>query len=77
MVSMPLLDITEQVAALSKDFAEENAIPDFKAIKGMRNRLVHAYGDVDYDYISDAIFDDLPILAARCAELLAERGARV
>lgn len=75
MVSMPLLDITEQVSSLSRQFAEGSDIPDFKSIKGMRNRLVHGYGDVDFDYIADAIFDDLPILAQRCSAILEEREA--
>lgn len=72
MVSMPLLDITEQIAALSQSFTSERAIPDFKSIKGMRNRLVHGYGEVDYDYIADAIFDDLPVLVERCRQIIDE-----
>ena len=72
MVSMPLFDITEQVSSLSQDFLEQNDIPDFKSIKGMRNRLVHGYGEVDFDYIADAIFDDLPVLAQRCSEIISE-----
>lgn len=70
MVSMPLLDITEQVSSLSEEFVTQENVPDFKSIKGMRNRLVHGYGDVDYDYIADAIFDDLPILERRCREII-------
>ena len=70
MVSMPLVDITEQISALSKDFIEVSDIPDFKSIKGMRNRLVHGYGEVSFEYIADAIFDDLPVLVARCRELI-------
>ena len=70
MVSMPLLDITEQLSSFSKDFLTEFHIPDIKSIKGMRNRLVHGYGDVDYDYIADAIFDDLPELENVCKNIL-------
>ena len=73
MVSMPLLDITEQGAALSDGFAAAQAIPDYKSIKGMRNRLVHGYGDVGYDYIADAIFEDLPELESRCRQILDEQ----
>ena len=70
MVSMPLLDITEQVSALSQGFLNAYPIPDFKSIKGMRNRLVHGYGDVNQGYIADAVFDDLPELAQRCREII-------
>ena len=70
MVSMPLLDITEQISSMPKEFLEKQKIPDFKSITGMRNRLVHGYGEVDYDYIADAIFYDLPELVKRCEEII-------
>ena len=72
MVSMPLLDITEQVTSFSDEFLSKYMIPEYKVIKGMRNRLVHGYGDVDYDYIADAIFEDLPELTKKCEEIIKE-----
>ena len=62
----------EELQKLFNVFAEKNKIPDFKSIRGMRNRLVHGYGDIDYDYIADAIFDDLPISVKRCEELICQ-----
>jgi uncharacterized protein with HEPN domain len=37
---------------------------------GMRNRLVHAYFDVDIDTLWDTVADDVPPLAARIKEIL-------
>jgi len=37
---------------------------------GMRNRLVHAYFDVDIDTLWDTVIQDVPPLAKRVAEIL-------
>ena len=37
---------------------------------GMRNRLVHAYFDVDLDTLWDTVTQDIPPLATRIAEIL-------
>lgn len=36
---------------------------------GMRNRLVHAYFDIDLDRVWDTVLDDLPPLIAQLEEL--------
>ncbi|HWD58832.1 MAG TPA: HepT-like ribonuclease domain-containing protein [Stellaceae bacterium] len=38
---------------------------------GMRNRLVHAYFDVDIDTLWDTVTNAAPPLARRVAEILA------
>jgi uncharacterized protein with HEPN domain len=40
---------------------------------GMRNRLIHAYFDIDLDRIWDTVLDDLPPLIARLEELFSQR----
>jgi uncharacterized protein with HEPN domain len=39
-------------------------------IVGMRNRLIHAYFDVDLDRVWDTVTDDLPPLAAALDAIL-------
>ena len=39
-------------------------------IVGMRNRLIHAYYDVDLDRVWDTVLDDLPPLVALLEEIL-------
>ena len=42
------------------------------AIVSMRNRLIHAYFDVDLDRVWETVTDDLPPLMAQLERLLAE-----
>jgi uncharacterized protein with HEPN domain len=44
----------------------------WSAIIAMRNRLIHAYFDVDLDRVWDTITDDLPPLIASLEEVLAK-----
>jgi uncharacterized protein with HEPN domain len=48
------------------------ALPDlpWPAIVGMRNRLIHAYFDVDLDRVWDTIIHDLPPLRERLQTIL-------
>ena len=43
-------------------------------IVGMRNRLVHAYFDVDAEILWDAATIEVPLLAAQVRAILAELG---
>lgn len=49
--------------------AEFSELPWLDMI-GMRNRLVHAYFDVDIDTLWDTVADDVPPLAERIKEIL-------
>lgn len=60
-----VLRITEEAGALSDDVLRYF---DFerRAIKGVRNRLAHAYGDVGVDVIWDVVQDGFPKLLDGC-----------
>ncbi len=45
------------------------AIP-WRAISGMRNRLVHEYDDVDLDIIWDTVVNGLPILVSELEKMI-------
>ena len=42
---------------------------------GMRNRLIHAYFDIDLDRVWDTVLDDLPSLITQLEELISRSGA--
>ncbi len=42
----------------------------WSSIVGMRNRLIHAYFDVDLDRVWDSVVDDLPPLLAEIESVL-------
>lgn len=61
-VMFRLIQISENTGKLTENFKKRyNSIP-WQAIKGMRNRIVHEYGDVELSIIYDTIKKDLPIL---------------
>ena len=60
-------EAAEHVSAATKK--AHPAIP-WRAIVGMRNRLVHAYFDIDLPLVWDTVCDDLPALIARLEPLV-------
>ncbi len=57
-----LIQIAENNDKLSDDFKKANSIVPWKAIKGMRNRIVHDYGFIDISIIYDTVMNSIPEL---------------
>lgn len=57
-----LIQISENSERLSDDFKKQNANIPWRAIKGMRNKIVHDYGDVDFSVVYNTIMNDIPAL---------------
>lgn len=65
-----LIQVSENSDRLTENFRiRHNNIP-WHAMKGMRNRIVHEYGDVDLTIIYDTVTQDLPKLYADLKILL-------
>ena len=58
--------------AAELDDSLRKAIPDLGKIIGMRNRIVHAYDQIDFEILWDAIHSDLPDLKIRLEKYLAQ-----
>jgi uncharacterized protein with HEPN domain len=56
--------IGEAAANVSSEARDRYPEIPWPSIVGMRNRLIHAYFDIDYDRVWDTITDDLPPLIA-------------
>ncbi len=65
--------IGEAAARVSVTFRAAHPEIPWAVIVAMRNRLIHAYFDVDLDRVWDTIVDDLPPLVARLERLLAAK----
>ncbi|HPY64358.1 MAG TPA: DUF86 domain-containing protein [Bacillota bacterium] len=55
-----MIQISENASRLSEGFTlKHNAIP-WHAIRGLRNRIVHDYGNVDLSIVYDTVSMDIP-----------------
>jgi uncharacterized protein with HEPN domain len=64
--------IGEAVKQLPESFRQQYPAIAWRAIAGMRDRLIHGYFGVDYDIVWDVITTKIPELAATVQEILAD-----
>ena len=64
-----LVQIAENGEKLTNTFKELHKGIKWKAIKGMRNRIVHDYGFIDMTIIYDTITNSIPELYAQIKDL--------
>lgn len=60
----------EAAANVSKSFQLKHPKIQWRAIVGMRNRLIHAYFDIDYDIVWQALSVEVPKLAHQVEKIL-------
>jgi uncharacterized protein with HEPN domain len=64
-----LLVLGEAAKRLSPELRAQHPDIPWRAIAGMRDRLVHGYDDVDLDLVWKTVSEDLPALIARLDRL--------
>jgi uncharacterized protein with HEPN domain len=62
--------IGEAAAHVTDETQERYSEIPWISIVGMRNRLIHAYFDVDLDRVWDTVIDDLPPLVLELEKIL-------
>lgn len=68
-----VLRVTEEAGKLSEDIAVEYGF-DRHAVTGVRNRLAHAYGEVDRDIIWSVVTEDFDALLEACIRYCEDKG---
>lgn len=71
-VEMNLIVIGEATAAIPEEVQEVHTTVPWHLMRGMRNRIVHAYFAVDERILWDTIQNDLPVLQEQLQLLIAE-----
>lgn len=67
--------VGEAASRLGEEFRARYPELPWKAIVAMRNRLVHAYFDIDHDIVWNTVTDDLPPLAVLVEAILERPGS--
>jgi uncharacterized protein with HEPN domain len=62
--------IGEAASRISKDFQTSHSQIPWSVIIAMRNRLIHAYFEIDFDQVWDTVHGDLPVLVTQLQTLL-------
>ena len=57
-----LIQISENSDKLTEDFKTHHSSIPWRAIRGLRNRIVHEYGNVDLAVVYDTVRNDIPDL---------------
>ncbi len=57
-----LIQISENSEKLTANFKNQNSAIPWRAIKGLRNRIVHEYGNVYLSVVYDTVQNDIPEL---------------
>ncbi len=57
-----LIQISENSDRLTEDFKTNHSNVPWRAMKGMRNKIVHEYGNVDLSVVYDTVKNDIPAL---------------
>ena len=65
-----LIQISENSLKLSEKFKKDFKEIPWVAVKGLRNRIVHDYGNVDYSIILDTIRNEIPYCVAMLNKIL-------
>ena len=64
--------IGEAASSVSPEYKAAHSELPWKAMSAMRNRLIHAYFEVDLKVVLDTVHQDLPPLIVFLDQLLAE-----
>jgi uncharacterized protein with HEPN domain len=67
--------VGEASVNVSREYRDEATGIPWPKLAGMRNRIVHAYFDIDPDIVWDTVTQDLPLLVEELANLLAHPGS--
>ena len=68
---MSLLQIGELASHLTEEFAQTHADIPWRNIIGLRNVVVHGYGQLDSEIVWATIIDDIPELDLKCKKIIA------
>lgn len=55
-----IIQVAENIDKLTEEFKDKYSNISWRAIKGMRNRIVHDYAEIDLTVVYDTVFSSIP-----------------
>lgn len=68
-VMFRLIQVAENSDKLTTEFKETHSDMPWRALKGLRNRIVHEYGNVELSIVYETVKQDIPELRLRLETL--------
>jgi len=62
--------IGETANRVPEEFQDDHSVIPWTEIIGMRNRLIHGYDEVDFDFLWNVVRNDLPSLIKQLNKIL-------
>ncbi len=66
--------VGEAVKQLPNDLQQRYSHLEWRAMAGMRDRLIHGYFGVDYDIVWDVVISNIPALQREVEHILRQEG---
>ena len=57
-----LIQVSENARKLREEYKEQHSVIPWTAITGLRNRIVHDYGNVNLSIVFETLKNDIPVL---------------
>lgn len=67
--------IGEATKKVPTEFGQKHTHVDWKAMAGMRDRLIHDYFGIDYDLVWDVVTNKVPTLKQAVETIIQDEGA--